>query len=96
MVFGKMKASIAGLRAKLTRTNSAISECVENAGKAESREKFLENLEETLITADIGVSTSLDIVNKMRGVYGGRDVEKLRQHLRDSIFNILVEVEKPI
>jgi fused signal recognition particle receptor len=96
MLFGKMKAGIAGLRAKLSRTNSAITECVDNAEKSVTKEEFLENLEETLITADIGVSTSLEIVEKLRSVYNGRDVEKLKTHLRDSIYEILVEVEKPL
>ncbi|MBE9527762.1 MAG: signal recognition particle-docking protein FtsY [Proteobacteria bacterium] len=96
MVFGKMKAGIAGLRAKLNRTNSAITECVDNAEKAVTKEEFLENLEETLITADIGVSTSLEIVEKLRSVYNGRNVEKLKTHLRDSIYEILAEVEKPL
>ncbi|MEK7772761.1 MAG: signal recognition particle-docking protein FtsY, partial [Deltaproteobacteria bacterium] len=69
---------------------------VESALTGVSRDVLLERLEESLISADVGVRTSAEIVDRLRSVLAGWDSEKLRQHLKSSIYDILKEVEKPL
>ena len=95
-MFNKFKTGITGLKSRLTRTHNAIMGGVESALTGASREEFLENLEEALITADLGVQTSVEIVDGLRSAALGRDPEKLKKYLQDKIFNILEEVDKPL
>ncbi len=85
-----------GLKAKLTRTHNAIMGSVEAAFTGSSREEILDALEEALISSDVGVKTSSSIVDGLRSVMAGRDEEKLKSHLKSSIYNILREVEMPL
>ncbi len=95
-MFNKLKTGITGLKSRLTRTHNAIMGGVESALTGSSREDFLENLEEALITADLGVQTSVEIVDGLRGAASGRNSEKLKKYLQDKIFSILEEVDKPL
>ena len=95
-MFNKLKTGITGLKSRLTRTHNAIMGGVESALTGASREEFLENLEEALITADLGVQTSVEIVDGLRSAALGRDPEKFKKYLQDKIFNILEEVDKPL
>jgi fused signal recognition particle receptor len=95
-MFNKLKTGITGLKSRLTRTHNAIMGGVESALTGASREEFLENLEEALITADLGVQTSVEIVDGLRSAASGRDPEKLKKYLQDKIFGILEEVDKPL
>ncbi|MFQ5442483.1 MAG: signal recognition particle-docking protein FtsY [Thermodesulfobacteriota bacterium] len=94
-MFKKMRSGLAGLKEKLSKTQSAITGSLASASSGVSREEFLENLEESLITADLGVNTSLEIAEYLRGVSGWRGSE-LRKYLQDYIYNILKEVERPL
>jgi fused signal recognition particle receptor len=51
----------------------------------------LEILEEALITADVGVTTTMEMVEGLRA----GDLEGLKAGLRDSIYSVLKEVEAP-
>ncbi|MFZ9688050.1 MAG: signal recognition particle-docking protein FtsY [Chitinophagaceae bacterium] len=67
------------------------------AGKSQVDEEVLDQLEEALITADVGVDTTVQIIEKIearvaRDKYMGTD--ELHQMLKDEIRNILVEDEK--
>ena len=95
-MFGKIKAGLASLKAGLARTHNAIMGNVEAAFVGESREEILEKLEESLILADVGVRTSSSIVDDMREKFAGRDAEKLKGMLRDSIYEVLSKVEEPL
>jgi len=95
-MFKKMKSGLAGLKSKLARTHNAIMGSVEGAFTGKSREEVLEMLEESLITADIGVETSLEIVERLRGTLGGWDPERLKKYLQDYLYEILKDVEKPL
>ena len=95
-MFKKMKSGLAGLKSKLARTHNAIMGSVEGAFTGKSREEVLETLEESLITADIGVETSLEIVERLRGTLGGWDPERLKKYLQDYLYEILKDVEKPL
>jgi fused signal recognition particle receptor len=79
------------LKSGLLRTHNAIIGGLESAlGKASSKES-LEILEEALITADVGVKTTLEIVEGL----GPGDLEGLKASLRGSIYSVLKEVEAP-
>ncbi len=95
-MFKKLKAGFEGLKAGLARTHNAIMGGVEAAFTGKSREDILESLEESLILSDVGVTASTEIVDKLREVLAGRDEEKLRQHLRDSVYEMLKKVERPL
>jgi len=67
------------------------------AGKSQVDEEVLDQLEEALIIADVGVDTTVQIIEKIearvaRDKYMGTD--ELHQMLKDEIRNILVEDEK--
>lgn len=96
MVFGKIKEGLSGLKAKLIRTHNAIMGSVESAVTGASREDLLSALEESLISSDVGVRTSAEIVDALRETLVGRDEGRLRECLRDSLYNILKEVERPL
>lgn len=94
-MFKKMKSGFSGLRQRLSKTHNAIMGGVKNAPASMTREEFLETLEESLITSDIGVATSLDIAERVRSL-GGMSVERLQAYLRDFIYDILKDVESPL
>jgi len=84
------------LKARLLRTHNAIMGRLESVlGKADRKES-LEKLEEALIMADVGVKTSGEIVDGLREGFSSWDKESLTARLRDSIYNILKEVESPL
>ena len=91
-MFDKLKSGIAGLKAGLARTHNAIMGGVEAAFTGQSRDEILVMLEESLILADVGVTTSGEIVDKLRGLFAGKDPERLKQLLRDSVYEILKDV----
>jgi len=94
-MFKKMKFGLSGLRQRLSKTHNAIMGGVKSAPAGITREEFLERLEESLITSDIGVATSLDIAERVRSK-GGMSVERLQAYLRDFIYEILKDVESPL
>lgn len=96
VVLKKFKEGVKGLRQGLARTHNAIMGNVENVFSGASREEVLDTLEESLIMADVGVETSTEVVDRLRDTFAGKDVEKLRLQLRDSVYDILKEVEKPL
>jgi len=84
------------LKAGLARTHNAIMGSVETAFSDMSREDLLERLEESLIMADVGAATSVEIVDGLRRSFTGRDPERLRELLREAVYDILKEVERPL
>lgn len=86
-LFGKLKES-------LKKTKDSISSKVEiviNSFKKIDEELF-EELEEVLITADIGVNTSLEIIDRLRKVAkekGLTDSSQLNAELSDILIDIL-------
>lgn len=91
-----IKAGLSSLKAGLARTHNAIMGGVESALTGTSREVLLERLEESLISSDIGVKTSSEIVDDLRNLLAGWDNERLKRHLKDSLYNILKDVERPL
>ncbi len=95
-MFKRLKAGFESLKTGLARTHNAIMGSVEGVVSGVSREELLERLEESLIMADVGVATSTEIVDDLRERLVGKDPEKLRELLRESVYNILKEVERPL
>ncbi len=95
-MFDRLKSGIASLKAGLARTHNAIMGGVEAAFTGASRDEILVNLEESLILADVGVAASGEIVDKLRGAFAGNDPERLKQLLRDSVYGMLKDVERPL
>ena len=92
-MFKKLKAGFESLKAGLTRTHNSIMGSVEAAFTGKSREDILEALEESLILADIGAKASAEIVDNLRERLVGKDEEKLKALLKDSIYDILKRVD---
>ncbi len=56
---------------------------------------LIEELEEVLFTADLGVSTAQSLLERVTQEAAGFDADGVRQVLRDAILEKLVRVEKP-
>ncbi|MBE9531672.1 MAG: signal recognition particle-docking protein FtsY [Proteobacteria bacterium] len=95
MMFKKLNI-FKGIKNKLARSHNAIAGAVESALSGTGREECLENLEEALILSDVGVKTSMEIVDRLREDFGNRNVEAVKARLRDDIYNILSKVEGPL
>ncbi len=95
-MFERFKTGLKSLKTGLARTHNAIMGQVESIFTTESREAVIEALTISLISADVGARTSAEIVDGLRGVIAGRDAEKLRASLRESIYGILKDVEAPL
>jgi len=88
------------LKRGLSMTHTEILDRVSAAmeGRTAVDEETLEILEEALISADLGVETSLDLVDNLRrdsGQRGGRDLLALRQRLVDEISVLLLDAPRP-
>lgn len=96
-MFKKLKAGFESLKAGLARTHNAILGTVESTVTGVSRDELLEKLEEALIMSDVGIKASTEIVDGLRTrLVGWGDGEKFKEYLKDSIYDILKEVEKPL
>ncbi|MBI3397968.1 MAG: signal recognition particle-docking protein FtsY [Deltaproteobacteria bacterium] len=92
-----MKSLLERLKSSLAKThNNIVNKIEEFFSSGPSREELAEMLEQTLITADVGVRTSGLIVDDMRKGLKGSDAEGLKIYLREVIFNILKDCQKPL
>jgi fused signal recognition particle receptor len=84
------------LRDGLAKTRRAITEGIRNAIGARGLDPVaLEDIEETLIAADLGVETSLHLVEALRERLGGSGSElEVRRFLASEIERILVDAER--
>lgn len=85
-----------GIKNKLTRSHNAIAGAIESALLGDGREECLENLEEALILSDVGVKTSMEIVDNLREDFGNWNAETVKTRLRDDIYKVLSDVEGPL
>ncbi len=85
-----------GIKGKLARSHNAIAGAVESALLGAGREECLENLEEALILSDVGVKTSMEIVDNLREGFGNWNAETVKARLREDIYKVLSEVEGPL
>ena len=84
------------LRESLSKTKSSISEKIDSVigafGKVD--EELFDELEEALITADLGVETSMDIIDKLRSAASEKhitDSRELKRELAAILRDILTE-----
>ena len=72
-------------KAGLARTREAVVDRIREAvgGKPRLDEETLEEIEEILIQADIGVDTSMDLIDRLRERYGDADHEEVEQGVFD-------------
>ncbi|MEE9543706.1 MAG: signal recognition particle-docking protein FtsY [Thermodesulfobacteriota bacterium] len=85
-----------GIKNKLARSHNAIAGAIESALSGEGRDECLEKLEEALILSDVGVKSSMEIVDALREDFGNWDSEQIKARLRDDIHRVLKEVEGPL
>jgi fused signal recognition particle receptor len=92
-MFKKLKQGLSSLKAGLARTHNAIMGRVETVFSEQSREELFEALTISLISSDVGVSASTEIVDGLRERLAGNDPERLKALLRESVCSILGRVE---
>jgi fused signal recognition particle receptor len=90
--FARLKAGLSRSTARLTDTITTVFR------KRKLDEEALEELEETLITADLGLPAARRIVDGFRSTRFGKEVteEEVKATLADSIAEILAPVAKPL
>ncbi|HVT94460.1 MAG TPA: signal recognition particle-docking protein FtsY [Bryobacteraceae bacterium] len=89
------------LKAGIEKTRSGLVDRIEDAlsGKKEIDADLLDDLEGTLITADIGVQTSMEILERIRQRVDRRlvnDAQELKSLIRQNLLEILEAVERPL
>jgi fused signal recognition particle receptor len=91
---GKKQGLFKRLRNRLTKTRKAFASRVDQLllGKKEIDEELLEELEEILITSDIGVQTTMALIDEVREQVERKDLnnaEELREALEKKILGFL-------
>lgn len=89
------------LKAGIQKTRAGFVERVEDliAGKKEISPELLEELEYTLITADIGVRTTTEILDRIRERVDRslvNDAGELKQLIREHLLEVLQATERPM
>lgn len=85
------------LKTGLAKTHNSIANKIDGFfSSGASREELAEMLEETLITADVGVRTSGIIVGDMKNKLKEYDADGLKVYLRDVVSNILKDCQRPM
>src|SRR5215510_1573037 len=89
----------ARFRRAVAATRDSLSEKLDTvfAGRKQIDEELLEQLEEVLIAADIGVPTTLDILETVRRGIARKqinDLEALKQAIKSELLNILQASER--
>ena len=89
------------LKAGIQKTRAGLVDRVEDlvAGKKEIDAGLLEELEYTLITADIGVRTANEILERIRQRVDRRlvnDAAELKQLIREHLLEVLQATERPL
>jgi fused signal recognition particle receptor len=77
-------------------TQKIVSQIDDTCNPEVSREEQLVLLEEALITSDLGVNAALAVVDNIRDSEFTRDPKELRHLIREAVFSILKEVQKPL
>ncbi|MCK8783774.1 signal recognition particle-docking protein FtsY [Roseomonas sp. NAR14] len=90
--FGRLKAGLSRSTQRLTESLTGLFQ------KRRLDEEALEELEETLIAADLGVAASRRIVERFRSTRFGREVteQEVKEALADEIAAILRPVARPM
>ncbi|MBU1742923.1 MAG: signal recognition particle receptor subunit alpha, partial [Proteobacteria bacterium] len=97
---GRDGGLLSRLRRGLSRTRQALGGRMEEvfAGKARIDEELLEDLEEILITADLGVRITLEVIDELRARVGRRELSdpaRIRQVLSEIFLGYLADEPRP-
>jgi fused signal recognition particle receptor len=89
------------LKAGIQKTRSGLVDRLEDvlSGKKEIDADLLEELEYTLITADVGVRTTQDILDRIRARVDRKltgDAHEIRNLIREQILEVLAASETPV
>ena len=103
-MFGKKKEDsgfFTRLKQGLSKTHQAVTRKIEEAtiGRREINEDVLDNLEEALITSDLGIATVDQLMGTIRWQVKRNelnDANKIKISLREAIREILVKTEQPL
>ncbi len=92
---------LSSLKKGLTKTRSILNLRIDELilGRKEFSSGLLDELEEILITADIGVNTAQKLIAQVQTRIGRGEADKpqlVKQYLKDSIYSILSTAEKPL
>ena len=81
------------LKQGLTKAKQGITEIIEDVLKSYTKvdEELLEELEEILITADVGVNTTMDIIDKLRDKIKDNKITE-PQGVKEELKNIIEEI----
>ncbi|MBI3754409.1 MAG: signal recognition particle-docking protein FtsY [Deltaproteobacteria bacterium] len=92
-----MKNFFERLKSGLVKTHNNIVNKIDGIfSSGHSQEEMAEMLEETLITADVGVKTSGLIAEGMGNKLKGYNAKEFKVYLREAIFALLKDCEKPL
>jgi fused signal recognition particle receptor len=93
----RVKSLFERLKSGLAKTHSNIVGRIEEIfSSGVSRERMAEMVEEALITADAGVKTSGLIVDQMKHRLEGSDAGRLKEYLREAVFEIIKECQNSL
>jgi len=89
------------LKQGLTKTHKAVTRKIEEAtiGRREISEDVLDNLEEALVTSDLGITTVDQLMSTIRWHIKRKelnDSDKIKDSLRAAILEILAKTEQPL
>ncbi len=89
------------LKAGLAKTQQAVTRKIEEAtlGKREISEELLDNLEEVLVTSDLGINTAISLMETIRWKVSRNELsspEKVYAALKDEIATKLAAAEQPL
>lgn len=84
------------LKSGLTKTRDDISNKIDNIIKSYKKidEELFEDLEEVLITADVGMNTTMELIDRLRDRVKDEkvnDPEEVKDLLKDEIRNLMIE-----
>ena len=89
------------LKKGLTKTHQTVVRRIDEItyGKREISENLLDNLEEVLISSDLGVVTVQNLMEKIRWKVNRKELklpEKIHATLKDEIYTVLSQQEQPL
>jgi fused signal recognition particle receptor len=88
---------IEGLKSRLRKSRNLLSDGLSRImGGAGDRGRILEEIDELLVSADIGVATSAEIIEKVESSGVSMSEDSLREVIRDEIVGILESVPRVI
>ncbi len=97
----KQKGLFHRLKVGLSKTQSHFSQSLDRLlqGKKRIDQELIQDLEEVLITADIGIKSTVDLIDCIQGLFTRNqlnDSTAIQEQLKEEIYKILHEQEQPL